>query len=199
MNKIQYVLNGILVVAVIVLFLLYSNFGKNTSSIKQDDDTVAPINAANFKMAYVNLDTLLLNYTLYIDLQKKLETQHKSAENRLQRDAQVLQQKAVDYQEKAMKGLITRAEAQQTESNLQQEQQNLMELEQQLSNDLMVRDQQMQARLYDSIQKTIKIFNNDKRYSVILNNAFRQSILDAPNATNVTDSILTMLNEPFKK
>jgi len=197
MNKANYILNGILVIAVIVLFLLYSNNNSNSAPAKQAErvaDTSVALNAPDFKMAYVNLDTVLLNYNLYKELEQKLVTEQKSAERRFQRDASVLQGKVNEYQENAMKGLITRAEAEQTEAKLRQEQQNLMALEQQLNNDLMSREQEMQARLYDSIQKKIKTFNSDKKYSVILNNAFKQSILDAPYATNITDTVLTLLN-----
>jgi len=62
----------------------------------------------------------------------------------------------------------------------------------------MRKEEQMQKRIYDSIQVVLNDFNADKRFRLILNNAFGNSLLSADNALNITDTILVLLNDKHK-
>ena len=65
-NLVLYIINGVLVVAVVVLFILFFiNKEENSKEQALTEGEVLPI-------AYVNIDTLLLNYDLYKSMSEEL-------------------------------------------------------------------------------------------------------------------------------
>jgi len=194
----------LLAIAVAILYVLHFVDCKTTCPAVAKTNTETPFalqpdsSIANFPVAYVNLDSLLFSYTLYNELKQAHEAKYQSSEAHYKKEAETLQKDIYQFQENAQKGLMTRADAQIQEKELQRRQQELMQLEQSLSEDLMRKEEQMQKRIYDSIQVVLNDFNADKRFRLILNNAFGNSLLSADNALNITDTILVLLNDKHK-
>ncbi len=199
MNKLSIIINAILAGAVALLFVLHFN-GKQPATSVSTDATSAFAgqslgSSESFPVAYINLDSLLLNYRLYNKLKAAHEANYKASEGRFQGQAEALQQEAAQYQDRAQKGMMTRAEMQAKETELQGRQQQLMQLEQQLSQELAAKEEAVQKQIYDSLQSVLKTFNATGRYRMILNNAFGNSLLNADGVDNITDTITVMLNE----
>ena len=197
MNKPSIIINIALAGAIALLYVLHFK-GKSSCTSAPANTIAAPAfvsdSAGNFPVAYVNLDSLLLNYRYYNKLKSEHEAKYKASEGRLRGQAEALQQEAALYQDRAQKGTMTRAEMQAKETELQGRQQQLMQLEQQLTQELDAKEQQMQKQIYDSLQLVLKQYNANGRYRMIMNNAFGNSLLNADGVDNITDSITVILN-----
>lgn len=200
MNKLSIITNAIIVGAIALLYVLHFN-GKqtcnpapavSTSALSLANDTID--SGSYFPVAYINLDTLLLNYRLYNKLKAEHESKYRAAEGRFQGQAEALQRDAAQYQDRAQKGMMTRAEIQEKETELQDRQQRLTTLEQELSQELAVKEASIQKRIFDSLQNVLKTYNADGKYRMILNNAFGNSLLNADGVHNITDTVTVMLN-----
>jgi Skp family chaperone for outer membrane proteins len=98
---------------------------------------------------------------------------------------------------KAQLGAFLSKESQQAqEQELQQENQNLQILQQQLSTQLQSELQQLDAQATDTIMHHLSLFNKKAQYNLILNSA---TLLDKGSAKDITDSILNILNQEYKK
>jgi outer membrane protein len=197
-----------LAAAVAVLYVLHFSSGKPSKCPVQDaqgqggaeiflsaDTSAAMAAASGLSIAFVNVDTLLMNYTLYNSLKNEHETSYKASESKFQAQAEKLQRDMIDYQQKAQKGLLTRNEMQVTEEGLNARQQQLMQLEEKLTRDLMAQEEAMQKRIYDSVTAAIQVINSDKKYKLVLNNAFGSNILDADQGLNITAQVSKILEE----
>jgi outer membrane protein len=197
MKHIHFIVEGVLAVAIVALFIL------NFSGKKADYKSVASASSSSAKagvtIAYVNMDTLLAHYESYTDKSKEIQQKQKSAESELDARSRNYQKSLADYQYKAQKGLITRAEAQQIEQQLGQEQQNLLGLRDKLGSELSDTQVVMNRKLYDEIQQYLKEYNKDGRYTYILSNTFGGNLLFAADSLDITQEVLKGMNEKYAK
>ena len=84
-------------------------------------DTVTT--AASASVAYFNIDSLISKYDMYTDLRSAYEEKAKKADAELTSKGRALERGVRDYQEKVQNGLVTRAQAQGIEENLNRQQQ----------------------------------------------------------------------------
>jgi hypothetical protein len=106
-DTVLYALNGILLVAVIVLFFLVLKPGG-----KKAATTVAPKSGVELKetglIAYVDLDTLQENYILFKEKKAELEKKQTNIENTLQQRVAAFQKEVYDLQQRA--AMMTQSE-----------------------------------------------------------------------------------------
>lgn len=198
MKNLNFILNAILLTAVTVLFLLYFNLKKNTTSTNSQQIATTTINdnaPANFKTAFINVDTLLSNYKLYKKLQEDLVAKQKSMEATINQKSVHLQQEAAVFQQKVKtNSFLSMESAQQQEQELYQKQQNLMTLKDKLSNDLVIESQKMQKQLLDTVTLFLKDYNKQLGNTFIFNSG---SFLYSDNQYNITDTVVKMLNTRY--
>ena len=97
MKNINYVVNGVLAIAVIILFVM--QFSKPKKA-----DSSAPITVKEgtnkLPIAYVNVDSLLLNYNYSKDLNELILKKYENTRASLNQKANSLQSDAIDFQKK---------------------------------------------------------------------------------------------------
>ena len=180
---------AILALAVVGLYLLHftgkgeKQVGVESSTFVADSAIVeSPVDSLSnsFPVAYINVDSFLLNYEyakkLNETLLKKQEKSRKelvSAQQKLQAELEVFQQK---YQ---AGGFLSKESFEQEQNRLFKKDQELQTLEQRLAQDLITEQQKMNMRLRDSINSFFEFFNADKRYKLILSNTDADNILYA--------------------
>lgn len=196
-NKILTALVAVLLVAVIALFVMHFTCGK--AACHKQGNTAVATQGSDFSIAYINSDSLLLHYELYKKLKAEMEDKQSRAEKQYEAQMRDLEKDAYEYQNKAQKGLLTRTEMLETEQGLQARQQQLQQFEQKLTADLQKEEQSRNQMINDSIKAVIKEFNADKKYRMILNNGFGSTVVDADSTLNITDTILVLINERYKK
>lgn len=198
-NNLSLVLNAILLIAVIVLFVkVFSN--KNQSAepllMKKGDSTVL----ANLPIAYVNIDSLLLNYKFAKNANEALTRKQEDSRATINSRQRELQGEMVDFQKKLENGaFLSRDRAEQEQIRLQKKQQDLQMTADRLTQQIMEQQQKMSEQLRDTINAFMKDYNKDGKYQLILSNTAHDNVLYAGKQYDITTDVIKKLNERYKK
>ena len=199
-SKIALVLSVVALAASIVVLIITLNSGKTAgTSQKTDSDGIVLDSAGNISIAYVNLDTLLLEYKYSIKLNEDLLTEQAKAKANLESRIKAFEKKYNDFMEKMRLGsFISQASMESQQNELMQEQANLEQLDAQLTEELMIKQSEMNEELYDTVMNFIKEQYADQ-YTLILGNAAGSNILYAASGMNITRDVIDKLNERYAK
>lgn len=196
MKNLNSILTGVLFLAVIALFVLQFSSPK-AAKVEANEVTAIATDSGNFAVAYVDFDSILLNYDMFINLQDDLMKKQGSKEAELNSKAASLEKRAADYQGKMQKGLITRANAAQIEQQLYADQQNLLMLREQMAAELAEEAQVMERQVRYAIVEYMKVYNEDKGYQFILGRSYGSNVMYADERFDITTEIVTGLNEKY--
>jgi len=199
MKNITLIFNVVLAIAVIVLYvLMLGNKTNNSKSpvLATNDSTHANL----LPIAYINIDSLLLNYVFAKESNESLLK--KAEDSRLDlnvRDRQ-LQGEMAEFQRKLENNaFLSRERAEQEQTRLIRKQQDLQQLNAKLSQELMDSQQKMSEQLRDTINNFLKVYNKDKGYQLILSNTSNDNILLGNAGFDITQEVIDLLNERFSK
>ena len=194
----NYIINGILGVAVIVLFILH--FTCKGSFNKYSDSEEFLRDSINFHLpiAYVKTDSLMAKYQFSIDLNdeimKKIEDETlnvKRRQDRLMRNVSEFQQKIQNN------AFLSTERAQQEEGRLMKEQEDLQTYAASVERELAYERARMAQQLNDTVIAALKVYNTPKKYEVIFSNAGTDVILFADDLYNITDEVIQFLNDRY--
>jgi outer membrane protein len=194
MNKIQISVNVILVAAVATLFVLFSTNSKaETSVVEVEKSEKLPI-------AYLNTDSLLVNYLFAQDANEKLMKKQEDARLKLNTKLRTFQNEVADFQRKLENNaFLTRERAEQAQQALVKKEQELQELEAKLTEDIMLENQKLNAQLADTLTKFLEEYNADGRYHMILSNTAKDNVLFAIPGYDITEEVTKVLNARYIK
>mgnify|MGYP003483894577 CR=1 FL=1 len=195
MNKLQLVINIVLVAAVAALFVIV--FAGNKPATTE----VAEVSAAEvMPVAYLNVDSLLANYTFAQDASEKLMSKQEDARLKMNTKLRTFQNEVADFQRKLENNAyLSRERAEKDQQKLAKKEQELQELEAKLTQDIMLENQTLNQQLSDSLNNFLKEFNADGRYHVILSNTAKDNVLMANEQYDITDEVVNGLNARYKK
>jgi outer membrane protein len=199
MKKVPLILIAVLFVALAVLYYLHFSFINKTGLGDIDEKPVSEILGGSSAIAFVNMDTLLVKYSMYIDYQDQLRDKQNKLEAQLTTSSRSYERQVVDFQDKVQKGLVTRSQAQEMEMQLMQKQQDLLQLKDRLSLELMEEEQVMNRRLQFAIYEFLEEFNSKGEYQYILGHQFGGPILYSDKALDITDKVIEGINEEYRK
>ena len=198
MKNINYIINGILIVAVIVLFILQLT-GKK-ADIKTFDTAGFNTDSTGFHIpiAYIKTDSLLANYKFYDDLNEEMMSKWEDKKLIINQRRERLANEVVKFQEKAQYNAFISAEKQQQEyERLMKQQQELdnfaAQAQEESSREQAIRFQQ----LIDTIQANVELYNTPKKYELILSNVGTDNIYYADDSYDITKEIIKFLNDRY--
>jgi outer membrane protein len=204
MKNINYIINGILAAAVIVLFVLqFSGKGvggtseTRESSGNSSEKPENAIPAGEVAIAYFDIDSVMANWTLYADVQTKLAAKQRQLESDFESKSQSFMKRVEDAQYKIQRQLVTRAEAEQLQQQLATEEQNLMGLQNNYSTELQEEAVVRNRQMIDNIEKYVAEYNRDKGYSFIFSYSFGGNLMYGNKAYNITQDIIKGINEAY--
>ena len=201
MNKTTSIFNAltvILLAAVIVLFVLVIK--KPKCSQEGTCTATTSIEMNNLPLAYINVDSLLLQYDFAINANDALMRKQEDARLKINSQAKRLQEEMNDFQRKLENNaFLSRARAEQEQTRLLQKQEELQKLDAQLTEELMIEQQNMSLQLRDSINNILKVYNADNRYQLIISNTSGDNLLYADEAYNITTDVVELLNTRCKR
>ena len=201
MNKTTSIFNAltvILLAAVIVLFVLVIK--KPKCSQEGTSTATTSIEMNNLPLAYINVDSLLLQYDFAINANDALMRKQEDARLKINSQAKRLQEEMNDFQRKLENNaFLSRARAEQEQTRLLQKQEELQKLDAQLTEELMIEQQNMSLQLRDSINNILKVYNADNRYQLIISNTSGDNLLYADEAYNITNDVVELLNTRCKR
>ncbi len=200
-SKIAVILSIVAIItSVLVLVLnLTSNNGKSNESNSELSAQITLDSTSSGNIAYVNLDTLLLEYKYSIKLNEDLLTEQAKAKANLEARYRAFEKKYNQFMEKMRLGsFISQSSMEAQQKELVQEQSALEKLDAQLTEELMTKQTELNKELYDTVMNYIKLTYKGK-YSLILGNAAGSSILYAEKQMDITREVIDALNSRYSE
>ena len=180
MKNLSIGLNVLLLIAVIVLYVLH--FSGNSKSTSNQGDTIT-VNA-DAKIVYINMDTLLNNYTQSRELNIKVKN---------------FDREAAEFRNKVENGgFMTRERAEQAQMDLMIKQQNLQKLQQEMTENAQREQMEINRKLYDAITNFLTEYNKAKGFQLILSTTLGGNVLFAQEGFDITNDVVNQLNEQYK-
>jgi outer membrane protein len=195
MKNLSVTLFVVLFLAVIGLYFLHFSGSQKT---KKSETTGAQAQSTAQGIAYVNIDSVIIKFDMFLDKRNDLITKQKSAEAELTSKGGQYEKGARDYQDKVNKGLITRATAAQIEQSLVQQQQELVSLRDKLQSNLVEEEQVMNRQVLEYITKFLDENKSEYNYQYILGKSFGSVVLYGDNALDITPKVLEGINRKYK-
>lgn len=197
MKKLPLILSVVSVLAVAFLFVW--EFAEPREEAVESEIKEAVDRLPGAKIAFVEMDSVLLNFDMYYDLRDNLMAKQQESETQLNSRGRQYESGARDYEEKVRKGLVTRATAQQMEQELLQQQQELRNLAGQLESQLMEEERVMNSQILDYIYEYLEELTEDSDYDYILAKSFGNPVMYADESLDITEEVLLGLNHKYSE
>ena len=155
--------------------------------------------APALKIAYVDIDTLLINYDLWNDLNEEMIRKEENVRATLNEKAKELEAEFAEFERKLNNnGFVTRERAESEQSRILKKRQDLEELQERLGSELTIENNKNNVLFRDSINAFINEYNKVHGYNIILSR-MGDNILYIDNAMNITQEIIDGLNARHEK
>lgn len=196
MKNINYIVNGVLVIAVIVLFVLQfsgKKGGKEEQVVLMGDSATVVL-----PVAYINTDSLLQKYKYAIELNETRMSKMEGIKATLNQKEQQLTAEFLEFQRKVENNaFLTRERAQQEQERLARKQHELETYAGRTQEEFARETMKVNQQLSDTIISLLKEFNTPKKYQIIFSNSGVDNILYADDVYNVTVEVTEYLNSRF--
>jgi len=157
----------------------------------------APIAVSGLKIAYIDVDSLLANYTFYQDLAEEMTRKEENYRLVLTEEATKWQKDVEDHQKKISNGVYSSVERAQSEENrLAKRQQALQEKSDKYTQELLAERDANSQKISETVDNFVKEYNKTHGYNMIISKA---SLLYADEALNITAEILEGLNAAYSQ
>ena len=175
------ILSSVAIAAVAALSLASCN--KSQPQVEAKSESKAP---ADLKIAYVEVDSIMTQYTFAKEYAAVLE-----------KKGQQLQAAAANFQQKIQQNAYTREQAEAIQAGLQKQNNDLQGLQQRLSTEFSAEQEKYNKALHDSIANYLAQYNKDKKYSIIFSKS-GDNLLYADKAYDITNEVIAGLNKAYK-
>ena len=170
----------------------------NNAAPKMDEQPSAATNGEGFKIAFVEVDSLMTQYDFAKDYSVTLQKKSNNARNTLTSKGNALQAAVNNFQQKLNNnGFQSREQAASVQSAIERQQRDLQELQARLENELATETAKFNEALRDSLQNFLKDYNADKHFDLILSKA-GDNILLGSNKLDITQDVINGLNKRYK-
>ncbi|MBR6989578.1 MAG: OmpH family outer membrane protein [Bacteroidaceae bacterium] len=183
-------LKTVLAAACVLVFAACNN--------KQAGTETAPANvkSGDLKIAYVEIDSLMSQYQFCKDYTLLLTKKGENIRATLNQKAKTLDSDAQEFQRKLQNNAYTQERAEQENARLVKMQQDLQALQERLSNEFDAETAKYNNAMRDSITSFLKIYNQDKGYSLVLSKAGDNMLLADPSL-DITNDVVVGLNKRY--
>ena len=188
-SNISLALNGLLILAVIYLFTQLP-----TSKVESTADTTVESSTVP-EVVYINADSLLGNYKAFRSKIEELKVQEEEASVRINKQMGALESEYKAVQRKIQQGLLSPSQIAGEEQRLGKKQQRLLAEQEQLSQQLMLETQRLNAELQDRLVSLMDSLRAERGYKFILQYGQGGSVLSAAENYDITNDVLNILNE----
>jgi len=199
MNKINLLIQSVLIIAVAILYYLHFNRkapSENSGIATSEMQPAIYSSGSGSGIVFINSDSLLDNYVYFKDQkvefeskQKKIRSELESESNKLQRDVESYQQRSVG---------MTDMQRQIEEEQLMMRQQKLMQRKDELLEKLDDEQARSSEELFTRLSDYLRRYNKDKNYHFILGYQKGGGILFANDSLDITAPVLQGLNKEYE-
>ena len=195
MKNTSLVLFVVLFLAVAGLYILHFSGSKSKGSGKYSANEGGA--SSELTIGYIKVDSLVVNYDFAQEMHDGFTRQQEAFTKEYGEKRSLFESQAAAFQEKVQRGcFLSQDRAMQERDRLVSEEQQITKLDQELSSKLAQIQADNNKQLLDSIMNYVKIFNNDKKFSYILNSS---EVLIGDETHNITKEVLVGLNSRYTK
>ena len=190
------ILSIIAVVAAVAALILSLTTPKNSKPVESTDG----IQAVAGDIVFLRLDTLMMQYDMYSDLQSAFEAKAQTVDSDLNKKARKLESDIKNFENSINKGLLTRSAAEQQNNSLQQRQANLQNEAAQKQQELAEESQVLLNQVMFAIKTYLEEYNKDHNFAAILTTTDASNVVmvGAP-ALDITQEVVEGLNAEYIK
>ncbi|MDR3250498.1 MAG: OmpH family outer membrane protein [Tannerella sp.] len=196
-KKIHYVIEAALAAAIIILFVLQFSGNKglinvNTKSVDSDSTS-----GKAMSIAYIDVDSLMSNYTYSIDLNEQLMKKYENARANMTEKVRRFETDANEFKRKIETGsFLSQERAENERQKLMNRQDELQKLEAQMQQELGEEQMRMNVELRKTIITQLTEYNKNKGFTFVFGK-MNDNILLADNAYNITAEVIEFLNKQY--
>lgn len=188
--------NIVRVLSAVALVALTASCNKQQSKM-DDQPGSAEAEQVGMKIAYVEVDSLTEHYEFAKVMKDSLEKMSANATNVLAEKDRQLERSYNNIQQKLQNnGFANEDQYKTAVAAFQREQSNRAALEQRLSNELAQKQADFLTALQDSLDNFLALYNEDKKYDLILS---RAAVLYGSKMFDITQDVVNGLNNRYKK
>ena len=169
----------------------------NNQAPKVDEKPASQNAPAELKIAFVEVDSIMTQYTYCKEKSAELEKKGNNIQKTLAQKQQALQNAAVKFQQDIQANKYTQQQAEAVQAGLQKQNNDLQALNQRLSAEFQQETEKFNQELRKNIQQYLAEYNKDKKYSVIFSKQ-GDNILFADKAYDITNEVVAGLNKAYK-
>jgi outer membrane protein len=192
---------SVLSIAVIVLYIFHFSSCEKTSYGTASPKSVPAkmCLSDSFPIAYVNVDTLLMEYLFAKEVNEELLKKQEKFRNEISRRQLQLQQDAVTFQKKYESGgFLTKESFEQEQTRLMKKEQELQDMDRRMTQELYTEQQKMNSQLRDTISTFFRYYNQDRHYKMIFSDTGNDNIFYAEDYLNITNEVIEQLNARYR-
>lgn len=178
-------------------FIACNNQPKQNDTVASKNETTTTPASDNQKVAYVEIDSIMSQYTYWKDVTKIIKAKEANIQRTLAGKQKAIQAAAANFQQNVQANKYTQVQAQQIQASIQKQAQDADALQQRLGAEYQNEVAKYNKALSDSVHNYLKEYNKDKKFAIILAKS-GDNILYADPAYNITDDVIKGMNQAYK-
>ncbi|MBN1926588.1 MAG: OmpH family outer membrane protein [Prolixibacteraceae bacterium] len=195
MKKLPLILSIIALVGVVALLVLFL-IKPAANQSKGDVAEITATNHSDLKIAYVQTDSVLVNYQMALDLHADFVNRQQQYTSDFAAKQKDFEKQAVAFQEKVQRGgFLTEDRAIRERDRILALEEDMKQLDYELTSKLGEMEASINRQLTDSIVNYVKVYNQKHNYSYIFSN--NGNIIIGKQQYNITKDILDGLNARY--
>ena len=157
-----------IVSALLLMAVVSCNKCPNAKCPLQNGDSLSVNINAGISIAYVKMDSLLLNYNVYKKMSEELLSEEEKSRASLNQKATALQKEIEEFQNKVQhNAFLTQERALSEQDRLLKKQKDLQELGIKMEQELLVKQQKMTEKLNTVIDSVINKYNEEAGFDFL--------------------------------
>ncbi len=169
----------------------------NNEASKVEEKSANQTAPTELKIAYVEVDSIMTQYTFCKEQSELLEKKSQNIQNTLNQKGQSLQAAAMKFQQDVQNNKYTQQQAEAVQASLQKQQGDLQNLQQRLGAEFQAETEKFNVALRDSLNHYLAQYNKAKKYTLILTKQ-GDNILYADKSYDITNDVIAGLNKAYK-
>lgn len=178
-------------------FIACNNQPKQNDTVASKNETTTTPASDNQKVAYVEIDSIMSQYTYWKDVTKIIKAKEANIQRTLAGKQKAIQAAAANFQQNVQANKYTQVQAQQIQASIQKQAQDADALQQRLGAEYQNEVAKYNKALSDSVHNYLKEYNKDKKFAIILAKS-GDNILYADPTYNITDDVIKGMNQAYK-
>ena len=198
-NNTAYIIGGILGVALLILYILHFTSTPGKSNAKKGDlITMMNDSSITLPVAYVNVDSLLMNYNFAKDLNEALMRTEESSRASLNQKERQFNAAVQEFQRKMQNNaFLSTDREQQEQQRIMRMQQEYQQMAERLAQEFALEQQKLNIELSDTVKVRLVEYNKGKGYQIIFSNTGSDNILFADEKYDITKEVTDFLNKKY--